>query len=221
MPSRNNKTKLTVKGLTPRQKLAAFEARQKHSFLPEINEGYVTEDQIVRLQELIKEDSSIRRILEVGFNGGNSVATMLSVRNSIEVVSFDIGTHTYIAKAKKLIDAMFPARHTLVIGNSTKTIPEYFKNNKNHIFDAAFIDGGHHGNVPYLDIMNVCKLVKPGGLIVIDDLSYAPVLAAIIRALGEYIIVFNNPAPPNLSRPWFEARRMLCCVETGKSRIKK
>ncbi len=58
-------------------------------------------------------------------------------------MSFDIGSHSYVKRAKKLIDEMFPLRHTLILGDSTKTLPEYCKQKENMLFDAAFIDGGH------------------------------------------------------------------------------
>jgi predicted O-methyltransferase YrrM len=191
--------KLTV----ARKKMAIFELRQKKLFLSDINEGYVTEDQIMRLQHLIRRNPDICRILEVGFNGGNSAAAMLSVRSNINIVSFDDGTHTYVGKAKQLIDAMFPSRHTLILGDSRKTIPKF---PKEPTFDAAFIDGGHRGTTPYLDIKNCCKLVKQGGLIIIDDMSYAAVAAAAHRALRESLITIKAETP-DLDRPWMEARR--------------
>jgi hypothetical protein len=47
-----------------------FEMRQKQTFLSQINEGYVS-----------------TRIIEIGFNGGNSAAAILSFRETISCLS--------------------------------------------------------------------------------------------------------------------------------------
>lgn len=187
--------------------METFAARQKDTFLSHINEGYVTNEQINRLQSLIEKDPSISCILETGFNGGNSAAAMLSVRSDINVVSFDIGSHSYITHAKKLIDELFPSRHTLIIGDSTTTLPKYQKDPCAYVFDAAFIDGGHEGKVPYSDIKNCCSLVKKDGLIIVDDIIYPDVKEAVDRALKEGLI--RKTQQPKLdSRAWCECRRV-------------
>ncbi len=198
----NKQTKANAIG-----KMKTFVSRQKQTYLSSINEGYVTNEQIERLQALIHTDPAITCILEIGFNGGNSAAAMLSVRDNINVVSFDIGSHGYITPAKKLIDDLFPSRHTLIIGNSTRKLPEYKKRNPQAIFDAAFVDGGHGGEVPYLDIKNSCSLVKKGGLIIIDDIAYPDVIDAVDRAKKEGLIS-ETRHPTLTTRTWSECRRM-------------
>ena len=166
---------------------AEYVEEQKRTFQAEIDEGYVTTEQIDHLQCLVSSNPSVKRILEIGFNGGNSAAAMLSARSDVELVSFDIGSHQYVAKAKRLIDAMFPGRHTLVMGDSTYTVPR-FSCPETNMFDIAFVDGGHWGEVPYLDIKNCCKLVRQGGMIVVDDMSYPDVHAGFVRSVDEGLI---------------------------------
>lgn len=166
---------------------AQYAEEQKHTFLAEINEGFVTAGQIEHLQYLVSVNPGVKRILEIGFNGGNSAAAMLSARPDVELVSFDIGSHNYVAKAKRLVDTMFPGRHKLVMGDSTQTLPR-FNCPETDMFDIAFIDGGHWGEVPYLDIRNCCKMVRVGGMIVVDDMSYPDVRAGFVRSVDEGLI---------------------------------
>ena len=56
------------------------------------------------------------------------------------------------AKAgKEFIDKNYPDRHTLIIGNSLNTVPEYFKK-ENKKFDLIFIDGGHDYDIAKYDL---------------------------------------------------------------------
>jgi predicted O-methyltransferase YrrM len=46
-------------------------------------------------------------------------------------------------------------------------------------FDLAFVDGGHHFEVALMDLAFMLRLVRPGGLVVIDDLWMPAVRAAV------------------------------------------
>lgn len=166
---------------------AEYEKEQKRTFLAEVDEGFVSMEQIDHLQYLVSGNPSVRRVLEIGFNAGNSAAAMLSARPDVDIVSFDIGSHEYVSQAKRLIDTMFPGRHKLIIGDSTYTVPR-FHVPETEMFDIAFIDGGHHGEVPYLDIKNSCKLVRKGGMIVVDDMAYADVRLGLLKSADEGLI---------------------------------
>lgn len=112
-------------------------------------------------------ENDIRNIMEIGFNAGVSSSVMLSSNEDVRVTSFDIGEHYYMKDTKKIIDEMFPGRHTLILGDSTVTVPQY--TGESAPFDMVFVDGGHHGDVPELDIRNSCKFLKRGGFIILDD----------------------------------------------------
>jgi len=114
-------------------------------------------------------DLEIKEILEIGFNAGHSSDLFLS--NSIATVtSFDLNERPCVNIAKQYIDIKFPSRHTLINGDSTKTIPEFIKNNKNKIFDIIFIDGGHQYNIAYSDIINCKSLAHKDTIVLMDDI---------------------------------------------------
>ncbi len=135
-----------------------------------INEGYMSPQQAGFFRRLLAENPSITRILEIGFNAGHSSYVFLSARPDITVVSFDLGEHAYVAKAKAFMDVKFPGRHTLVLGDSRETIPRYSAEQQGATFDLIFIDGGHDYDVAAADLLNCQALAKPSGLVLMDDL---------------------------------------------------
>ena len=74
--------------------------------------------------------------MEIGFNAGHSSELFLKY-TSAHVTSFDLGEHPYVSHAKEYIDA-YPGRHSLIIGDSTVTVPKCIGK-----YDIIFIDGGH------------------------------------------------------------------------------
>ena len=132
-------------------------------------EGYSQEvkGQVEFLRNIVN-DESINNVMEIGFNAGHSAELFLSTKKNINLVSFDIGEHKYVNLGKEFIDKTYPNRHTLIIGNSLSTVPEYFKK-ENKKFDLIFIDGGHNYNVAKGDILNCKNLAHDKTIVVIDD----------------------------------------------------
>jgi len=134
-----------------------------------IYEGSSSAEEVVYLgKTAIQEGADL--IAEIGFNGGVSSMAFLRSRPTARVVSFDIGTHTYIDAAKEYVDQRFPDRHELVVGDSLETVPRYLRDNPDVCFDLAFIDGGHAYEVAKADIVNMRPLCRPGAALVMDDL---------------------------------------------------
>lgn len=121
-------------------------------------------EQAQTVQEFIIQNK-IQRVMEIGFNGGISSAVILSASPDVELVSFDIGDHDYVNEAKRLIDDLFPSRHTLILGDSTVTVPMY----QATPFDLVIVDGGHVAPIPEKDLRNVHRLVRSNGWIMMDD----------------------------------------------------
>jgi hypothetical protein len=113
------------------------------------------------------------RIMEIGFNGGHSAELFLRNFPDAQVVSFDLGSHPYVPLAKQLIDKHYPGRHTLILGDSAKTVPSY----AGEPFDAIFIDGGHELEEAAADLRNCARLCGERGnpgVVLMDDCYDGP-----------------------------------------------
>jgi hypothetical protein len=111
-----------------------------------------------------------KRMMEIGFNGGNSADVFLRSNPDCELVSFDLGQHHYVSIGKSYIDETYPGRHTLILGDSRETIPLY----SGEKFDFLFIDGGHDYHIAKADVENCKRLAKPDALVILDDTTINP-----------------------------------------------
>lgn len=142
------------------------------NLLPKPTEGYTTVPQRYQMKALIeKYIPTVKCILDLGFNAGHSSESFLRFFPNATVVSFDIGTHSYVKPAKEVIDRVYPGRHTLVLGDSNLTIPAF---EAPCPFDVIFIDGGHHYDTVKTDIKNCKRLAHDQTLVLIDDTVRKP-----------------------------------------------
>lgn len=111
-------------------------------------------------------------IMEIGFNAGHSAEIFLQNNKNLTLTSFDLGGHTYVSTAKEYIDATYPNRHTLILGDSRETIPYYLKNNKDIKFDFIFIDGGHEYEIAKTDMKNCFHLAHKDTIVALDDTMF-------------------------------------------------
>jgi predicted O-methyltransferase YrrM len=134
-----------------------------------ITEGYTQQNDEL-INQLINLSKDKKKILEIGFNAGHSADMFLSNNTkNAKVLSFDIGEHEYMHHGKEYIDNKFPGRHTLVIGDSTKTIPVY---KQNSVYDLIFIDGGHSYSIAKADLMNSARFADKNTIVIMDDTRY-------------------------------------------------
>jgi len=131
-------------------------------------EGHIKEHAQIKLLKKFATQPNILSIMEIGFNAGHSAEIFLSENAELKLTSFDLGNHHYVTIGKEFIDKKFPNRHTLLLGDSRKTLPDFIKNN-NVKFDLIFIDGGHNYNIAKSDIINCKKLAKRNTIVIMDD----------------------------------------------------
>ncbi|GAA1960363.1 class I SAM-dependent methyltransferase [Amycolatopsis minnesotensis] len=139
--------------------------KQRHA---PVYEGGATAAEAVYLQELARRTKA-GVVAEIGFNVGFSAMAFLEGLPEVKVVSFEIDRRISVDLAKEFIDARYPDRHELVLGNSLDTLPRYAEDKREQP-DLVFVDGGHDYDVAYADIQNSRKIAKPGAIVVVDDM---------------------------------------------------
>jgi len=173
----------------------------KHSSLViKQTEGGTGKDEMTFFLNFLRREKQIKTILEIGFNAGLSAATFLYARPDITVISVDIGEHEYVLSAKKWIDAEFPNRHMLCIGDSTKVLPQIMMQFPSNKPDCIYVDGGHVDPYPRIDIANAIKMATPETFIIIDDV--VPWMKDILSAINDCL-----------------SKNLLRCIEQGSSEI--
>jgi predicted O-methyltransferase YrrM len=147
----------------------ALDAYLKGHGVVDVSEGYSQQipNQVYDLKRLIS-GPNIKTAMEIGFNAGHSADVFLSTNPSLHLTSFDLGTHDYVSVAKEYIDATYPLRHTLILGDSTQTIPAH----EQTTYDLIFIDGGHEYDIAKADLLNCRRFAHKDTLVLMDDTMF-------------------------------------------------
>lgn len=116
----------------------------------------------------------ITRMCEIGFNAGHSTMLMLLGRETtpIEFTIFDIGHHAYTRPCVDYIKDNFQhVQFEYVEGDSTVIMPLWIDTHKDveNTYDVVHVDGGHNEHCISNDMKNADRLVKKGGLVIVDD----------------------------------------------------
>jgi hypothetical protein len=115
---------------------------------------------------------AVKEIMEIGFNAGHSAENFLLSNPNANVTSFDLGRVNAMQYGKDYIDATYPGRHTLIVGDSRQTVWQYKLDNPNKRFDVIFIDGGHTYDVAKVDIVHSSGLAHSDTIVIVDDIMY-------------------------------------------------
>jgi hypothetical protein len=148
------------------QVINAYLRSRKHGAL-EGNTGLCQ----AKLNLLARLSASATNALEIGYNAGHSADCLLSANPLLKLTSCDLGEHPYVFDAQRLTAFLHPGRHTLILGDSTKVLPEHTPEKP---YDLIFIDGGHAYDVAHSDMVHALRLAAPGACIIMDDTIYVP-----------------------------------------------
>ena len=139
-------------------------------------------DKLVRCDRFLAKQTNMfwcgttvnKKICEIGFNAGHSSLLFLLGRDlsNLEFTIFDINRHSYTQPCFEYIKSNFShINFEFIPGDSIIEIPKWINTNSNahNTYDIIHIDGGHSEECINNDFKNAVKLVKKGGIIIIDD----------------------------------------------------
>jgi hypothetical protein len=114
------------------------------------------------------------RICEIGFNAGHSAYLMLLGKGggTLDFTVFDICEHSYTKPCLDYMKETFKdVKFDLIDGDSTKTMPAWISAHPESLesYDVVHVDGGHSEHCIASDLECAKKLVKRGGILIIDD----------------------------------------------------
>jgi len=130
--------------------------------------------------------------LEIGVRRGRSLAMVASVCPGCDIVGCDMFIKGYSGMENpgaelvrsELRRMAFVGNLELVIGDSHKVLPAFFRAHPDRYFDLITVDGDHSEAGARADLETVVSRLKVGGALVFDDVS--------------------NPAHPELATVWNE-----------------
>jgi len=116
----------------------------------------------------IINDNNFKECLEIGMAYGVSATYMLSIKD-VKLTSIDpFQTTQWKSSGLELLKSLkFEKNHKLFEEKSYDALPALLKDNK--VYDFIFIDGWHTFDYTLIDFFYADKLIKKGGVIVIDD----------------------------------------------------
>ena len=131
------------------------------------------------------------RICEIGFNAGHSAMLLLLASSATTFTVFDIGHHRYTQTCLNYIEHIFPhVTFEYIVGDSTLTMPTQMEG-RQETYDLVHVDGGHSEFCATSDMKHADILLKPGGIMVVDDTD-APQINGLVNlylASGKYEVV--------------------------------
>lgn len=124
-------------------------------------------EQAVLLQILV-QIMGARNVLEIGtFTGYSSLAMAIVLPEGGRITTLDF-SEDYVKSARKFWQAQgVEDRISTMIGDANASLDALLAQGKTGTFDLAFIDADKNDGIDHFD--KCLKLLRPGGLIVVDD----------------------------------------------------
>ncbi len=121
-----------------------------------------------------------RNYLEVGVRRGRSAAAVASKAPSCAMALFDMWQPDYAGMenpgpafvTSELKSIGYQGQASFIDGNSHQTLPRFFAQNPNVMFDLITVDGDHSELGAAQDMCDVLPRLAVGGALVFDDISH-------------------------------------------------
>ena len=118
-------------------------------------------------------------LVEIGLNGGHSIAVFFLANPNLKVLSFDICEHNYVENIADYYKNKY--NFEFVKGNSLTTVKSYDSDKK---YDVIHIDGGHDIECVENDLINCKKFAHEKSFLIFDD-SHAPHIQRVLNVFCE------------------------------------
>ncbi len=127
----------------------------------------------------VSKNLKIQNYLEIGVRRGRSMGIVCSQSKNVDVYAFDMWIENYTGVdnpgpdfvKSEMLKVGHSGNLTFINGDSKKTVPDFFRKNPNIFFDIITVDGDHSLKGAKIDLRNVIKKLKVGGVLVFDDIA--------------------------------------------------
>ncbi len=140
---------------------------------------YMKRTQANRLRQLILNNNA-RNILELGFFHGKSsayIAAVLEERGDGHLTTIDLtSARTKTPNITQILsDLRLSHRVTPIFAHRSYTweLQKMLRARPRPVIDLCYLDGGHTWDVSALGVFLVDRLIRPGGILVLDDLDWS------------------------------------------------
>jgi predicted O-methyltransferase YrrM len=141
-----------------------------------------------------------RTVIEIGLAYGSSA---LAIAEALVAIGSGEARHVIVDAYQQqfhgsgwaaIVDAGLAGLCSLVEERSQTALPRLVQ--EGFVADAAFVDGSHIFHNVFVDLFYLRELVRPGGLVILDDCSYPSVATAV-----RYFEVNTGWQPETIPRP--------------------
>ena len=168
-----------------------------HSNFIQFEKGHRYDNKLILRNNFFNIVKDAKNILEIGLNGGHSMAIFLLSNPKLEVLSFDICEHNYVKDIANYYKNKY--NFNFVEGDSLITVKEYNNDKK---YDIIHIDGGHYEKCIINDLINCKKFAHKDSLMIFDDTN-APHISKIINKYCENNFIKEIDYSANLKKCFF------------------
>jgi predicted O-methyltransferase YrrM len=135
--------------------------------------------------------------LEIGVRRGRSLAVIARECPNVNIFGFDLWVQNYAGMenpgpefvSQELKKLGHKGHLKLISGDSSKTVPEFLKNNDMY-FDVITVDGDHSEEGARTDLENTLPRLKVGGVLLLDDITHPE--HRYLETLWDEMITKNN-----------------------------